>query len=52
MSKFFELAPVVFVCSLLFIVPIGVVVSCGQESTQYSIYKYVLFNPKQNAFHY
>lgn len=52
MSRFLELAPVVLVCSLLFIVPIGVVVTCGGESTQYSIYKYVLFNPKQNAFRY
>lgn len=52
MNKFFELAPIVFVCSLIVVVPLTVAITCGQESTQHSVFLYVLFNTKDAALHF
>ncbi len=52
MKKILELAPIVFVSSLIIIIPFSVAVICGKQSTQHSIYTYVFFNTKENALNF
>ena len=52
MKNFLEFAPIIFVCSLLVVVPVSVAVTCGKESTQHSIFNYVFFNTKDAALHF
>jgi hypothetical protein len=52
MKNILELAPIVFVCSLIVIVPLSVAISCGEQSTKHSIFTYVIFNTKDAALHF
>ena len=52
MKSMLELAPIVFVCSLLIVVPLSVAITCGQQSTQHSVFTYVLFNTKDAALRF
>lgn len=51
MSRFIELASVLFVCSLLFIVPATVAIS-SSNYTKIGVLSYTLTNTKQLALHF